>query len=148
MQGEPKFFNDRGEIKATKNRLPHWEQDGCTYFITFRLADSLPKKLLDAWKEERRIWMALHLLLSLPVEVELSILMQRLKGGSSFEINQVMGRSGQLWAKDYFDRLIRDQSHFANCARYIRRNPVKAKLGGGAYSLVESELVRRILGGS
>ena len=60
MRDVPQFLNERGEIRATKNRLPHWEQDGCTYFITFRLADSLPQRLLDGWKEERRIWLELH----------------------------------------------------------------------------------------
>tara|TARA_B110000977_G_scaffold97663_1_gene128589 strand:- start:244 stop:882 length:639 start_codon:yes stop_codon:yes gene_type:complete len=212
MGAEPEFFNDRGEIKVTKNRLPHWQQDGCTYFITFRLADSLPKRLLDEWKEERRIWLLkhpepwgveieqayhqrfsaarerwldaghgdcvlrcslareafvrcidlqdcevwsfvvmpnhVHLLLSLSAELELPAFIQRLKGGSSFAINQSIGRSGPLWARDYFDRLIRDQNHFFNCARYIRRNSLKANLGRGAYTLVESKYVQQMLGGS
>lgn len=26
-------------------KLPHWRQDGATYFVTFHLADSLPKKV-------------------------------------------------------------------------------------------------------
>lgn len=28
-----------------RGRLPHWERDGGCYFVTFRLADSLPRKL-------------------------------------------------------------------------------------------------------
>lgn len=27
--------------------MPHWEQAGCTYFVTFRLADSLPAKVFE-----------------------------------------------------------------------------------------------------
>lgn len=34
-------------------RLPHWTMDGATYFVTFRLEDSLPKSVLDAWLYER-----------------------------------------------------------------------------------------------
>lgn len=34
-------------------RLPHWTMEGATYAITFRLGDSLPKKVLDAWLFER-----------------------------------------------------------------------------------------------
>lgn len=34
-------------------RLPHWTKDGATYAVTFRLGDSLPKKVLDAWLFER-----------------------------------------------------------------------------------------------
>jgi REP element-mobilizing transposase RayT len=31
----------------TRGRLPHWEQSGSTYFVTFRLADSLPREALQ-----------------------------------------------------------------------------------------------------
>jgi hypothetical protein len=48
------------------------------------------------------------------------------------------------WQQDYFDRLVRDADHFANCVRYIRRNPVKAKLRAGEYTLWESEMVQGI----
>jgi len=34
-------------------RLPHWTAEGATYAITFRLGDSLPKNVLDAWLFER-----------------------------------------------------------------------------------------------
>jgi REP element-mobilizing transposase RayT len=30
--------------------MPHWRQDGCTYFVTFRLADSVPAELLRRWQ--------------------------------------------------------------------------------------------------
>jgi putative transposase len=46
--------------------------------------------------------------------------------------------------RDYFDRLVRDEKHFANCVRYIRRNPAKARLHSGEYILCESELARNI----
>ena len=34
--------------------LPHWTRDGATYAVTFRLADSLPRPVLEAWIFERR----------------------------------------------------------------------------------------------
>jgi menaquinone-specific isochorismate synthase len=37
-----------------RGRLPHWEKDSATYFITFRLADSLPSNLLDRIESERK----------------------------------------------------------------------------------------------
>ena len=44
-----------GEVTVRdRGRLPHWEKDGATYFITFRLADSLPKSVLDQFECERR----------------------------------------------------------------------------------------------
>jgi REP element-mobilizing transposase RayT len=44
-----------GEIKIRdRGRLPHWEKDNATYFITFRLADSLPQSVLDRIESERQ----------------------------------------------------------------------------------------------
>ena len=44
-----------GEVKIRdRGRLPHWEKDNATYFITFRLADSLPKSVLDRIESERQ----------------------------------------------------------------------------------------------
>jgi len=44
-------------MEIEKRHLPHWTQGGATYFVTFRLADSLPKKKLEKWKEERVQWL-------------------------------------------------------------------------------------------
>jgi putative transposase len=35
-------FDPDGEIRFHRRHLPHWRQDGATYFITFRTADSIP----------------------------------------------------------------------------------------------------------
>ena len=35
-----------------RGHLPHWEKDNATYFITFRLADSLPQTVLQAIESE------------------------------------------------------------------------------------------------
>lgn len=37
--------------------LPHWRQEGATYFVTFRTADSLPSSFREKWKEERDQWL-------------------------------------------------------------------------------------------
>ncbi|MEP4076608.1 REP-associated tyrosine transposase [Haloferula sp.] len=50
------------------------------------------------------------------------------KNYTAREINKLIGRSGRLWAPDYFDRLIRDEEHLGRARRYIRFNPVKAGL--------------------
>jgi menaquinone-specific isochorismate synthase len=38
----------------TRGKLPHWEEDHAIYFVTFRLADSLPKSILRAFEFERK----------------------------------------------------------------------------------------------
>ena len=47
-------------VDRRQRRLPHWEQPGVTYFVTFRLADSVPLSLLAQWEEERAIWRRCH----------------------------------------------------------------------------------------
>jgi len=42
--------------------------------------------------------------------------------------NRILGRSGQFWQEDYFDRFIRDMKHFESAKQYIRENPVTAGL--------------------
>jgi REP element-mobilizing transposase RayT len=41
--------------RRTRGYLPHWERDQGIYFITFRLADSLPAKVLKELREHRRL---------------------------------------------------------------------------------------------
>ena len=57
---ELQFFNPYAEIKHTENRLPHWQQEGAVYFVTFRLADALPSQLRDQSEGERATWLRLH----------------------------------------------------------------------------------------
>ena len=37
-----------------RGRLPHWEKERATYFKTFRLADSLPRSVLERIESERK----------------------------------------------------------------------------------------------
>jgi REP element-mobilizing transposase RayT len=38
-------------------RLPHWFCCGATYFVTFRLADSVPQSVLQIWRQEQEDWL-------------------------------------------------------------------------------------------
>jgi len=55
-----RFFNPYEEIRFTENLLPHWQQAGAVYFITFRLADALPARLLAQREDERTTWLRFH----------------------------------------------------------------------------------------
>jgi hypothetical protein len=37
------FFNPDAALVIHRGKLPHWRQEGTTYFVTFHLADSLPR---------------------------------------------------------------------------------------------------------
>lgn len=54
------FFEPSGPVAITHGNLPHWRQDGATYFITFRLVDSLPAERIDHWITEREAWIEAH----------------------------------------------------------------------------------------
>src|SRR5437868_4188183 len=63
VTGETPVFHgldEHGDIKITRRHLPHWEQEGATYFVTFRLADSIPTTLLVEWREELQSWLKFH----------------------------------------------------------------------------------------
>ena len=48
-------FNPRREFLSTHRNLPHWQQPDVTYFVTFRLADSLPAGVRQRFEEMRRL---------------------------------------------------------------------------------------------
>ena len=211
MSNDIRFFDPRAELHVGRNRLPHWSQDNATYFITFRLADALPERLLKPWREERDRWRAqhpppwsadveqtyhrlfsiqisswldaghgscllrnsscahavfstmrhddlqdvehhaivimpnhVHALSSLTASTALPQRLRTWKGVSARHINAHCQRTGPLWQRDYFDRLVRDEEHLHRCVRYIRSNPIKANLRDGEYLLYESELAKAI----
>jgi REP element-mobilizing transposase RayT len=47
-------------IRKYARHLPHWRQDGATYFVTFRLGDSLPEAKLIEIKNLRSHWEYTH----------------------------------------------------------------------------------------
>jgi len=78
-------------------------------------------------------------------EWPLEKLIQSWKRFTTREINKLLGRTGSLWQRDYFDRLVRDEQHLANCVRYVRRNPEKARLPHDEFVLWETEVALAIM---
>jgi primosomal protein N' (replication factor Y) len=54
------YFDPKEPIVDLKGTLPHWRQDGAVYFVTFRLADSLPADKWKKWVEEKTRWLDEH----------------------------------------------------------------------------------------
>src|SRR5579863_7137939 len=48
------FLPVGGSLKVRSRRLPHWEVERAVYFVTFRLADSLPKQALQKLDSKRK----------------------------------------------------------------------------------------------
>ena len=172
----------------SRSYLPHTDAPGIAQGITFRLADSVPGKVIERWREEirfsrrwgtdaarhaelrRRIaryedagWGDCHLrrpeiaalvrdalfrfdgeryqLLEwcvMPNHVH--VLLEQRRGFPLAEIvrswkaytarwaNEILGRNGPFWMRDYHDRRIRNEKHMNQAVAYVRNNPVKAGL--------------------
>jgi len=54
------YFDPNEPVAFLTGDLPHWRQEGATYFVTFRLADSLPEEKLAEWRKERDEWLGQH----------------------------------------------------------------------------------------
>jgi REP element-mobilizing transposase RayT len=55
-----RYYRENRLSRKTLNRLPHWQQERAAYFITFRLADSVPQHLTKNWHEDRETWIRLN----------------------------------------------------------------------------------------
>jgi len=55
-----RFFDPEALTRVRRGKLPHWTQPDVTYFVTFRLADSLPATKVSALREERDVWLRNH----------------------------------------------------------------------------------------
>jgi REP element-mobilizing transposase RayT len=173
----------------TRGYLPHIVKHEGIYFVTFRLADSLPAEILSHWKQELvwkkgaaenprikdliyqyqervqkyldqsygncwlnrpevasivdktiryfnnvryqlLVWTIMpnhvHVLLQVLGTFTLSSILHSWKSYSARESNRLLGRTGDFWQREYFDRLITSQRQLEFTIRYILNNPVKA----------------------
>ena len=69
-----------------------------------------------------------HVLIEKFEGVTLSGILHSWRSFTAHKANEILGRTGDFWMKDYFDRFIRDESHLNATIRYIENNPVKAGL--------------------
>jgi REP element-mobilizing transposase RayT len=91
----------------------------------------LAESSLDAW-----VIMPNHLhALFAPEHQTLGDVLQSWKGGSAFEINRLLGRSGPLWQKEPYDHIVRSEAQFHHYRRYIAENPIKAGLQPHEYAV-------------
>jgi REP element-mobilizing transposase RayT len=55
-----RFYDPSLPVTVTNGHLPHWDQAGATYFITWRTADSIPKSVWERWRWQRSRWLREH----------------------------------------------------------------------------------------
>ena len=54
------YFNKDEAVTNLSGNLPHWRQEGVSYFVTFRTADSIPQEKLRLWLAEKDEWLKAH----------------------------------------------------------------------------------------
>jgi len=60
--------------------------------------------------------------------IELPKIMKQIKGATAFEINKILQRKGIFWESNYYDKVIRNETHFAQVYDYIKYNAIKVDL--------------------
>lgn len=58
----------------------------------------------------------------------MSVSVNTIKSYAARTIKQIIGRSGPVWQKGYYDHALRDEENLAAVARYIVANPLRAGL--------------------
>ena len=132
------------ELVVRSRKPPHLEVAGATYFVTFRCHSTfqLPPQARDlvmtVIQEQDRRTIDLDAAVVIPDHVHaifrviepytLSQVLHQIKGRSSRQINQILGRQGRVWLVESFDHIIRHAHELEEKTEYIRRNPAKQGL--------------------
>jgi REP element-mobilizing transposase RayT len=92
---------------------------------------------LDFWQGKRYRLLAwcvmpnhVHVVCRLLPGQELSKVLRGWKSFTARKANEILGRDGAFWQREYYDRLIRDGDELGRAIRYVVSNPEKAGLNG------------------
>ena len=112
----------------------HFERGAC-HLRNPRLADTVADNLQHFNERRYRLcaWCVMpnhvHVVFR-PFEGErLAAILHSWKSYTSHVASSIVGTT-TLWAREYFDRVIRDERHLADAIGYVRNNPAKAALTG------------------
>lgn len=142
-------FQPVSNFNIYRRNLPHWENPGSVYFITFRtsrgftLPDSARDIVLASINFHKDKKYTLYAVVIMPDHVHVIIqplekskdvyyslaeVMHSIKSYSANEINKMLNRKGTVWLDENFDRIVRDEHEFLEKMNYIVYNPVKSRL--------------------
>ncbi len=117
-------------------RIQHWLDQGYGECVLRQpeIADLMQQTMIrcDGERYDLLAWCVMpnhvHVILR-PFEGEtLGRILQSWKGGSTHRINPMLGRTGTLWMRESFDRLIRNREHLKNAVIDVMDNPKQAGL--------------------
>ena len=137
------------DFKYYKRDLPHYEDPGSFYFITFttigdlELSDNAKDIVFNAIKfhADKKYKLYAYVVMKTHVHVILSPISalkdslfslaqitHSIKSYSANKVNEAMDRTGKVWLDENYDRIIRDDYDFFEKMNYIIHNPLKAGL--------------------
>jgi REP element-mobilizing transposase RayT len=127
---------------AYGTRLPHLVRPERLYYVTFCtyrrqvLSPAARDVVLDTCRSFHEVLCWIDCLVVMPDHVHMivwpyeeitpSLLLGRIKGRSSYDVNRVCSRKGRLWQRDSFDRIVRSDEKLDEIRDYIFNNPVRA----------------------
>ncbi len=136
-------------FQTTRRNLPHWQQPGSIYFITWRLSGeemlsseertTILQSLLHwdqvKWTVHAAVVMPNHIhIIAQPLTlsdggaVNLSEIIRSVKTYSARTINAQRGVQGTFWQDERYDRILRDEAELLQKWQYLRQNPVERGL--------------------
>jgi putative transposase len=123
-----------GETFALMDRVLDGARTGPTFLLQDAIASLVANSLrrgeeLGHYELGSFVIMANHVHALLLPKVDVSKLMNSLKGYTAREANRLLGRTGiPFWQKESYDHWVRDDAEWNRIARYIENNPVRAGL--------------------
>jgi REP element-mobilizing transposase RayT len=132
------------ETLAYRRYLPHLARRGQTYFVTFCtyrrevLAPADRTIALETCVREHNKSYWLHCACVMPDHLHLIFTpfeftsmrreVERIKRVSAHQINRGRQRTGHVWQREYFDRIMRSDEDIRLKSEYVCLNPVRAGL--------------------
>jgi REP element-mobilizing transposase RayT len=105
---------------------------GAAYLSDNRIAGVVAENLahFDGLRYRLFAWciMPTHVHVVLRAHAGLSGIIQSWKSYTAKEANRILGRTGPFWAREYFDRIVRNEEDLSRTVEYVVRNPVRAGL--------------------
>jgi putative transposase len=142
-------FQPVQSFQISRRNLPHWQEPGRVYFITWRCqrGQTLNPEERTITLSATRYWDAIkwtvYTAVILPDHVHvlaqplskrgggvfnLTEILHSIKSFSSQKINRQRREPGSLWQAESYDRIVRDEAEFLEKWQYIRNNPIKIGL--------------------
>lgn len=127
------LHNDAQKMADLRRRIVAFEDAGygACWLGDERIAVLVQNTLLHFDGQRYRLiaWCVMpnhvHVLVETFPEHPLDGILHSWKSFTAQKANKLLARQGPFWAREYYDRYIRDDQHFAQTVFYIEQNPVK-----------------------